>query len=107
MQIMSNGTEPKRCRLLELPPELRLVIYDYVWDEDINCGLNLNTTDEVHVDYCDSPRHMTALLGTCNFIYSEAQPIFYDAIIFHLDLDNYKVAYVTRQIGTTSTCAPL
>ncbi|KAF2766074.1 hypothetical protein EJ03DRAFT_192704 [Teratosphaeria nubilosa] len=88
----------KPCPLLKLPPELRLLIYGYVYG-DVYCGLEVTQDLRLIRAYYGNgdlplgeelPR-LTALLRTCKLIGQEAAPVLIQRTIFcihrlpHLD----------------------
>lgn len=87
------GESAPRCSLLGLPPELRLLIYDHVFQKtfvQIVCRNNekiifRNLRSSLRPRYAQSaPRHDgTGLLRTCRLIYAEALPIQCDRAHFH------------------------
>ena len=63
MRITSDGgLSVKRCHLLEIPPEIRLQIYEHVWDERLHCTFDIENINTVEL-YCPlPPGHSAALL---------------------------------------------
>ncbi|KAK3641230.1 hypothetical protein LTR56_011470 [Elasticomyces elasticus] len=68
-----------RCYLLELPKELRLCIYDFIYDGeyglDLEVDINRVVRAEWHLRIRDrwsrGPRHYAALSKTCRFLHNE------------------------------------
>lgn len=83
----------KRCRLLELPPELRLDIYEHLYvPRDFKFHL---TGYRVWTDRTDRVRNKAAtasitLLATCCAIRYEASPVFFNSIRFDCEI-SYKI----------------
>jgi hypothetical protein len=74
------------CRLLELPPELRLLIYEAFYDTPASGCLALTVVDADVMQYNISERThikksptrlVSALLCTSRAIHAEASPVFY------------------------------
>ena len=98
-----------RCYILELPPELRLLIYEQLWDglRPVGVFMKPGIDDYCHVardanmlspsrwpDYlCIIDRRTFALLGTCRLIRQEARPIMHKKV--HLDISVPRHAYQT------------
>lgn len=75
--------EKHRCYLLELPPELRLVIYDYFFlVKTINIWIDWN----VYRWRSYKPNGSVSLLATCKTIFREATPVFYDRTTVHFSI---------------------
>lgn len=81
------------CHLLELPPELRLEIYDFLFpDEDLYAmDLISFNTREGTMYTLTAPRGQlrcmgkaTALLSACREINGEATPVFYRSLMFSI-----------------------
>lgn len=70
---------PSQSRLLELPAELRLAIYEYVFDTG-QCGLLI--AEGVYKDILDSDTRDTALLYTCRSVHIEARAVLFDSTEF-------------------------
>ncbi|KAK5688577.1 hypothetical protein LTS10_000555 [Elasticomyces elasticus] len=88
--MADRGTDnDQRCRILELPPELRLRIYGYVW-EPVSHYVLVDCYDASDVQHS----RLLSLIGarlsvfhrTCRAIYREASPFLYDSVIYHIDL---------------------
>jgi hypothetical protein len=93
---MSNGTAP-RCRLLELPVEIQLVIYEYAVTEDepllVNMPCDSSYRGRYNLESDDKhawslgekhPPLQPSLTKTCRFIRTEALPFFYGCNIFRM-----------------------
>lgn len=76
---------PKRCYLLEMPPELRLNIYDILFDPQQYVFFIGN---EIYYEreYISGALtvHGTMLLQTCREIHQEAFPVFYDKCLLRI-----------------------
>ncbi|KAK6392626.1 hypothetical protein LTR65_003399 [Meristemomyces frigidus] len=64
----TNITTAKPCRLLALPPELRICIYDYVFLDDSPSDIDIFAA-RLHAP-------TSALVGTCHQIQKEAEGIY-------------------------------
>jgi hypothetical protein len=68
------------CPLLELPPELRLRIYDHIYNTQYRCTLQQETQTRCHqIGHCAGAAN---LLSTCKEIYAEVLPILYSTTTF-------------------------
>ena len=76
---------PERCILLEaLPPELRLRIYEHLYNEPCHCSLLMRNVAKIElINRAQTP---AALIGTCRTIYMEAAPILYNTTTFRLQI---------------------
>ena len=102
---------PSQCHLLDkLPSELRLNIYEHVYEKSIHRVLNLTSTLrvlQVKVPTTVSTRNYAALLRTCKTIYEEAMPCLYGNFRFSMFVyalsreQNYNV------IGPLASCSLL
>ncbi|KAK5702539.1 hypothetical protein LTR97_003484 [Elasticomyces elasticus] len=84
-RLKAAKTSNLTCRILELPPELRLCIYGYVWEPVSHSVLvDYYNTWDVQAWHLNS--HIWAPLSelhrTCRTIYQEATPYVYDSVIF-------------------------
>jgi len=68
---------PTRCYLRELPPELRLISFHFVWSGDVHCTFNVANLDTVLAVSLTNPHRTASLLTTCAVIRHEAEPILY------------------------------
>jgi hypothetical protein len=77
--------EQTRCYLLELPPELRLHTYEYVFaGAKVRCAL---LRDGENFEFPLGPpidRGITALLRCCRQVLTESQPVLYRQIQFKI-----------------------
>ncbi|KAH9823638.1 hypothetical protein Tdes44962_MAKER04600 [Teratosphaeria destructans] len=74
-----------RCYLLELPPELRLNIYEYVFGYESMAICSVQ--DDMHFDHQEHKSRSTAILRTNKEISSEAVPILYACTSFRPALE--------------------
>ncbi|KAK6434766.1 hypothetical protein LTR95_009054 [Oleoguttula sp. CCFEE 5521] len=91
-----------RSHLLDLPPELRLRIYELLFQPQV-CYLKVARAvytkrksavpDTGRKEHLPEPMH---LLRTCRLIYQEALPVFYKHTIFDIEIRN-------REYGTTAS----
>lgn len=80
---MSNSID--RCALLEvLPPEVRLRIYEELFDEAYHSSLLIRSDSKIEL--ISLAKAHAALLKTCWTIYREAVPILYDATTFRVQI---------------------
>lgn len=74
-----------RCALLEmLPPEIRLRIYEELYDEAYHSSLLIRSDSKIEL--ISLARGHAALLKTCRIIYREAAPVLYDATTFRVQI---------------------
>ncbi|KAK5717100.1 hypothetical protein LTR15_008989 [Elasticomyces elasticus] len=92
--LASTEHNSKRCHLLELPAELRVRIYEYVYDE-LNlveiCIVEHGTMlrkDTGGADQDQMIRQLPSLLKTCTFISREANPVLYQSLQFCVCIDS-------------------
>ncbi|KAK5701233.1 hypothetical protein LTR17_022768 [Elasticomyces elasticus] len=84
----------KRCHLLEIPPEMRVRIYEYVYDE--HNVLEICITEQGTVLRSETGdatrdqmmRHLPSLLKTCTLISREANPGLYRSLQFSVGIDS-------------------
>jgi len=87
------------CYLLELPPEMRLVVYSHLFSGPYT--FQIDVADKVYVyrqgrgrkrDYgtAEPDRGVQSLLRTCKVTHAEASPVFYDNIILNVNLFDSK-----------------
>jgi len=96
---MNDASTKPRCYLLELPPELRLLIYEHLWTNLQSAGATI-----AGGYYILSPTHpmqlrrsgitpinsfTLALLASCKIIRTEAHPVAYRLIHFQIELNTY------------------
>jgi hypothetical protein len=75
----------KRCSLLEdLPAEIRLRIYEELYDEAYHSSLLIRSDSKIEL--ISLARGHAALLKTCRTIYKEASPVLYDATTFRVQI---------------------
>ncbi|KAK4957201.1 hypothetical protein LTR10_005159 [Elasticomyces elasticus] len=98
-----HKSEAQRCMFLELPPELREIIYDHVynsaWLADVTLGQDATyRLKELHPS---GIMHRPALLfRTCKALYIEALPRIYMATQFDITVTSSPVlTYKVRKIG--------
>ncbi|KAK3656869.1 hypothetical protein LTR56_002850 [Elasticomyces elasticus] len=89
---ISERSTPRRCHLLELPVELRLQIWDFVYSSTHLLHITVDT-EAVYINlhlYYDPPwtpaRNIPALLRTCQLINEEASPALYASTKFLVDV---------------------
>ncbi|KAK5710708.1 hypothetical protein LTR15_012864 [Elasticomyces elasticus] len=94
-----------RCYLLELPPELRLKIYDYLFTEKLDVLLTIYRDCEMqtHLKNPESGsavskkevRKLSALLKTCKALATEITPILFKNLQFriHLSPDTGNISF--------------
>ncbi|KAK3716821.1 hypothetical protein LTR37_006171 [Vermiconidia calcicola] len=74
-----------RCYLLEIPPELRLRIYGYVYEERCKCWLVEGDKWKLEGEDRRGPeqaQQLLALMKTCRLINSEATHALYNSVEF-------------------------
>lgn len=95
MNVDSNGSDI-RCHFLALPPELRLCIYDFHFEQK---SLAICCDPEVQLSWTYAPENnersgggnATALLQTCRTVCEEAQPVLLGntrVVVYAFDLCN-------------------
>ncbi|KAK3668685.1 hypothetical protein LTR22_000572 [Elasticomyces elasticus] len=98
-----HKTEAQRCMFLELPPELREIIYDYVynsaWLADVTLGQDATyRLKELHPS--GIKRRPALLFRACKALYIEALPRIYMATQFDITVTSSPVlTYKARKIG--------
>jgi hypothetical protein len=73
-------------RLLKLPAEIRLFIYEALFTP---CKINIHATrksSQKDLEGIHAKSNNAAILATCRIIYTEAKPILYDNTDFHVKL---------------------
>lgn len=109
----TNGSAPPtttstgRCYLLEIPPELRLQTYSFVYTKHITAYFNISHDDELHNPCFDTTLHCTSLPATCRTIYHEATPVLYGRVTFALQFTNWtarKKSSAWKSLGRLSAC---
>ena len=101
------------CHLLSIPPELRLRIYEYLYDneKDRRCSLILrnNKFIECFQIPCFGCEGAAALLRTCKEIYYEATPVLYENTTFKiLVFGHNKPEFSTlHSLAPVQTCTSL
>jgi len=83
------------CRFLDLPAELRLSIYKYVFETG-QCGLL--AAENIYKDIIDSDMRDTALLYTCRLIHIEARAVLLDRTDFTISFWDQAVVPRHHQI---------
>ena len=74
-----------RCAFLDfLPVEIRLRIYEELYDEQYHSSLLIRSGSKVEL--ISLAKAHAALLKTCRTIYSEAAPLLYDATTFRVQI---------------------
>ncbi|KAK5687027.1 hypothetical protein LTS10_001164 [Elasticomyces elasticus] len=104
---MATGTGlDSRCHLMEIPPELRLRVYDYIYDQRQTCLFDVGSTGHMYLKL--SPGPIAALTSTCHAIRTEVLPILYGVSRFHLHIyDNSDMpleAHLQIVAGQLRTC---
>ncbi|KAK5679529.1 hypothetical protein LTS10_008350 [Elasticomyces elasticus] len=67
-----------RCYLLEIPPELRLRIYEYVFDKDVEPWILIWPSGEMRGHYSQCPpKNFSSVVKTCRLVAQEAAPVLY------------------------------
>ncbi|KAK4896817.1 hypothetical protein LTR27_005414 [Elasticomyces elasticus] len=107
---LSNGAEiPQKCHLLELPPELRLLIYDFVYARDFKHVITIDSIMVVSVKLFSNDvgrfGHFAALLRTCTLIRHEAEPVLFEASPFDIYIEGEPHPYEKCWKGTLHTCS--
>jgi len=94
------------CYLLELPPELRVLMYSFLYSGPL--GLSLDLYDEAYlspVTYSKPDNGALALLQTCKTIHFEATATFHDAL--ELDVDVREDFLREHHIGDKRCIGPV
>jgi hypothetical protein len=83
----SSGEDRPPCHFMRLPPELRLLIYEYCLNDRKLCWMRLLGNQRLfklfrkHLEHRSDPmeptRHTTAILQTSREIYAESRPILF------------------------------
>lgn len=91
--IMAAQCSPSRCYLLELPPELRLLILEHVWPDDLSQKVFLSGGTCTFAVRKHSPgaalQYILPPLLSCRTIYTEALPFIYERITFEFIIDGF------------------
>lgn len=76
------------CHLLDLPPELRLEIYGWLFDAALEVQLDVLDDIFIDADITGPPEAFLGvkLLQTCRIIHKEAEPILYHHAVFNLEV---------------------
>ena len=88
-----TGDAP-RCFLLDLPPELRLRVYDYIYVQPLICHLTVVRHARIYrhqfflEEDVSHPCQVAALMKTCKITAQEATPILFDTVTFVLDFQH-------------------
>lgn len=97
-------TTPSDCRLLALPPELRLAIYGSVFGHG-RCMLL--ASDGLYKDIIDSETRDTAILYACSTIHEEARSVLSDHTTFEITFwDPHAMPRYEQRVGK-SQCSGL
>ncbi|KAK5710979.1 hypothetical protein LTR17_018592 [Elasticomyces elasticus] len=95
--------EAQRCMLLELPAELREIIYDYVYDSAWLAKIAFGQNAACRLKEPDSlkrKRGPALLFRTCKALYNEALPRIYTATQFDITVTDLRVlTHEARKIG--------
>jgi hypothetical protein len=84
-EITTFSTLMDRCALLEvLPAEIRLRIYEELFDESYHSSLLIRSDSKIEL--ISLAKAHAAILRTCWTIYREAVPILYDATTFRVQI---------------------
>ena len=74
-----------RCHLLEdLPPELRLRIYEHLFNEEYRPSLLIGSCSKIQ--FLSPAKAHAGILKTCRTIYSEATPLLYRKTTFQVQI---------------------
>ncbi|KAK3623490.1 hypothetical protein LTR56_021580 [Elasticomyces elasticus] len=104
-----NGAKAlQKCHLLELPPELRLLIYEFVYAGDFRHEIVLDSIMVVSVNLSSDDvgrfAHFAALLRTCTLIRHEAEPVLYEAAPLDIYIEGEAYLYEKCWKGELHTC---
>ncbi|KAK3644946.1 hypothetical protein LTR56_009333 [Elasticomyces elasticus] len=104
----------KRCHLLELPAELRVRIYEYLYDSAHTVDLYIfrqgNVIRREDSDTTTTQRQLTcnlpSLLKTCKLISREANPVLYRSLVFSVSIDAapYRNFWQFVDLGRVGDC---
>ncbi|KAK4894675.1 hypothetical protein LTR27_007063 [Elasticomyces elasticus] len=93
--LTATNHNSKRCHLLELPAELRVRIYESVYDQDKVVDLYIfNKQGTVLRAETGDPtrdqamRHLPSLLKTCTLLSREANPVLYQSLQLSVCIDS-------------------
>lgn len=83
--MMSGTNSTEQCGFLEaLPTEIRLRIYEELFDETYHSSLLIRSDSKIEL--ISLAKAHGAILKTCRMIYQEASPILYDATTFRVQI---------------------
>ncbi|KAK5689712.1 hypothetical protein LTR97_012711 [Elasticomyces elasticus] len=93
--------QPERCRLLELPAELRLLIFEMVYDDTYLCEVLIDDdqvfryrTENLTSLVTRMPSDLLALPLACKTMSAETIPVLYEATEFHVNIrSSKKISY--------------
>ncbi|KAK4950345.1 hypothetical protein LTR10_011326 [Elasticomyces elasticus] len=93
---LKRKREPGRCYLLEVPPELRLHIYEFLYADEYQVAIYVFPNSEMQSQISKTSfrpngpnaKHLTALLMSCKLVNKEATPILYQILHFSLCFRN-------------------
>ena len=78
---MASSTQP--CYLLDIPPELRLIIYEHVFYE-FSLAIKYTWTRKLSRNYREKVKELSEFLFTSRLIMREAHPVFEKPLIEHI-----------------------
>ncbi len=70
--------------LQKLPPEIRLRIYDFIFDQETHTSLLIRSDSRLEV--ISLAKAHAAILKTCKTVYHEACPVLYDSVSFRIQI---------------------
>ena len=88
MTSATAGGQPQqvgRCYLLDLPPELRVRIYEFVFNQQIFIMLSHDPKGLTDVESWD--KNPSALIKTCKTTHKEAKPVLYKQVSLQIDIE--------------------
>jgi hypothetical protein len=90
----TTAADDQRCCLLEIPPELRLRIYEFVFGEPKTARFSLledigfeTMTDDRGWEEGQGPKPEPQLLRTCKLINNEASAAYYNHVTIFVDVE--------------------